>query len=915
MRVTFFILMLLTSLATFAQKGTVSGTLTDKDLQNEPLPFASVSLKGTTIGVSTDNDGKYSLSAKPGDYVLVLSFVGYQTVEVPITLKADETITVDRALGSGSVTLQDVQVQTAVNRQKESALLLEQKNAVEIKQNIGAQELSRKGVTDVATAVTKTTGITKQEGSGNIYVRGLGDRYNSTTLNGLPIPSNDPEKKNITLEIFPTEIVEYVSIDKVYNNRIYGDFAGGNVDIVSKEHRGDAYVRVDAGSSINSNAVSNSDFRLSGRPNSFGFSTINQPANPLGAYNYNTLVLEEKNPVAGSFGISGGKTYSVGKEGKLSVFATGAFGNDYLSLEDGRSWADINGAGFASKRFDDYRSYTYATNTTGMANVAYKISADHKLNFNSLFINSSNLETEEYRGYSVDWAEDGKGFVRRSTYSKTALWINQLLGSHRITDRIKGNWAVGYNIVHDVQPDRMTNKMKIQDNGLVTINSISAPDNNRYFQDLDEKELTALASLDYKFAGDGSGEYAGKVTVGYSGRFKNRRLEATQFNFDTNAAFLSQQVDPNNLDQFYNAANLAAGWFQISTFRGDVSAPNPLVPQYYEGDMTIHAGFASAEYKVNEKLTGVIGIRAEQITQDVEWATILSDGDNKLEKTAILPSLTLKYALNDKQNLRFAASKTYTLPQFKERAPFAYEEITQVKIGNKDLYASDDYNVDLKWEFFPKADEVFSVTAFGKLIQNPINDVIIASSTNDMSWLNTGDVGTAVGAEIEARKILWGGFEGSNAKLTGGLNLSYLHTEQDLDAAKVRKETTFEAEFTNKKSAFTGASDFLANADISFLKEWNEKQGNFMATLAFNYFSDRIYSLGINQRGNLVDKAVGTLDLILKSKLNRHFGVGLSARNLLDPTIERVQENRSGDVLAQTYKKGVNVGFSVNYTF
>ena len=164
---------------TFAQKGTVSGVLTDQDMNNEPLPFANVLIKGTSIGSTTDIDGKYSLTVDPGTYTLELSFIGYQTIEVPITIKAGQNVTVNKALTAGDgVMLKDVVVTGTTSREKESALLLEQKEAVEIKQSIGAQELSRKGVSDVATAVTKTTGITKQEGSGNIFVRGLGDRYN-----------------------------------------------------------------------------------------------------------------------------------------------------------------------------------------------------------------------------------------------------------------------------------------------------------------------------------------------------------------------------------------------------------------------------------------------------------------------------------------------------------------------------------------------------------------------------------------------------------------------------------------------------------------------------------------------------------------------------------------------------------------
>lgn len=152
------------------------------------------------------------------------------------------------------IALDEVVITTTVKKESQEALLVEQRKALEIKQSIGAQELSQKGVSDVATAVTKTTGISKQEGTGTIYVRGLGDRYNSSSMNGLPLPSNDPQRKNIDLDIFTTDIVEYISIDKVYNSKMYGDFAGGNVDIVSKDYNGNGFLALGVKSSVNSNA-------------------------------------------------------------------------------------------------------------------------------------------------------------------------------------------------------------------------------------------------------------------------------------------------------------------------------------------------------------------------------------------------------------------------------------------------------------------------------------------------------------------------------------------------------------------------------------------------------------------------------------------------------------------------------------
>ncbi|QYS92093.1 carboxypeptidase-like regulatory domain-containing protein [Flavobacterium covae] len=200
MRFKFSLLFLFFTILTWAQKATITGTVSDKDLNNEALPFANVVLKGTSIGTTTDLQGKYKLSVPSGMHILVFSFLGYETKEVKVTINAEEIKEINQILGSGSVTMEDVVVKATVSREKETALLLEQKNAVEMKQIMGAQEMGRKGISDAQAAVTKISGISKQEGVKNVFVRGLGDRYNSTTLNGFPIPSEDPEYKNISLD-------------------------------------------------------------------------------------------------------------------------------------------------------------------------------------------------------------------------------------------------------------------------------------------------------------------------------------------------------------------------------------------------------------------------------------------------------------------------------------------------------------------------------------------------------------------------------------------------------------------------------------------------------------------------------------------------------------------------------------------
>lgn len=916
MKIKLIVTLLLISVLGFAQnKGTIMGTLTDKDLNNETLPFANVVIKGTTIGVTTDEVGKYSITIEPGIYTIQFSFLGYETIEEKVEVKSGERVTMNKALGSGNYQLQDVVIQNTVNREKESAILMDQKKAIEIKQSIGAQELSRKGVTDVATAVTKTSGITKQEGSGNIFVRGLGDRYNSTTMNGLPIPSNDPEKKNLNLEIFSTDIVESISIDKVYSSRLFGDFAGGNVDIISKDYKGKGFVKVEIGSKVNTNALAEDNFKLQKGYTDFGFGSASIPNNPISSYRFNTLQLESRNPVAGSFGISAGKNFNVGSNGKLNVFGTANFSTDYSSITEG-SVKSINGMGVPNKDFKDFTSMSYTSNFTGMATIGYKINSNHKISFNSIFINTASLSKDEYTGYFVDGAEDNNGFIRRNKYDKNTLWINQLLGDHKLNDRSKFNWGVSYNKITGDQPDRTQNTLNLQPSGEYTLLGQSASNNHRYFQKLDETELATNLSIDYKFRKNAEGDYNGKITTGYSVKIKQRNFEATQFNFKPNNNHLADVVDINNLDLFFNQQNYNNDFFEISTFRGDSFTPNSTKPQFYKGNLFVNGGYLNTEYKFN-KLTAVLGLRGEYLLQKVEWNTSLDPvgGNDKLDKIAFLPSLILKYELNEKQNLRFAFSKTYTLPQFKERALFIYEEVNESKIGNPNLYESDDYNLDIKWEMFPKSEEVISFTAFGKYIQNPINEVTIVSATNDVSYVNTGDYGYVAGAEVEFRKQIFNLNEENAKKLSAGINASYLYSNQELNSAKVIKETDYNVAFTNKESKLTGASDFLLNADVSFLSEWNNKESNLTSTLAFTQFSDRVYSIGTNNRGNQVDKAFGSLDFITKIKLNKSLGLGFVAKNLLNPTINRVQENNSGDVNVLSYKKGATVSLGINYQF
>ena len=923
MKLKFLFVLLFICSFSFAQNGTVTGTILDKEFNEEPLPFANVTIKGTSFGSSTDDMGKYSISLKPGSYTLVIAYLGYETKEIPFSIKVKENKVINYTLAADGVQLADVVIVHTVTKESEQALLQEQQKAVEIKQAIGAEEISKKGISDVAAAVAKTTGISKQEGSGSIYVRGLGDRYNSTTLNGLPLPSNNPSNKNISLDIFSTDIVEYIGIDKTYNYKNYGDFAGANVDIVSKNYKGSGLLEIGTGFSGNSNALSQNKFYLQDGPKFNGFSNEPIPNDPLAGYNFSTSW--DKNgttPIGSSLYILGGDSFDVGANGKLSFFLNTSFDNNYNFTEGVRRGSVEASNGIAKKDF--YRmSYNYSTSSNAMANINYKINNNHNLRINSMFINSTSQKHEEYTGVIdiFDNATEGGGFVRRSTFDRTSLLVNQLLGEHKFGARTVFDWGLSYNMLTNVIPDRMQNTFtpSIQSNPSSPLvpSDLNQADNHRFFQEMTDDELAGNFALSYKFGKKDDDTYKGKFTAGYSARYKEINFDATQFNFAISRTISQPTIDLNNIDGYFNQNNLDAGLFSIRTFRGDYSNPIALKPQNFNGQQIISAGYGAIEYQFTPKLFVIGGFRSEYIIQDIFYDTSLKQGKNKSDTMEYLPSLTAKYELSEKQNLKFAASKTYTLPQFKERAPFLFEEIGQSYFGNPFLYNSTDYNFDLKWEYFPKNGEVISVTGFGKYIQNPINEIIVASATNDISWANSGEKATGIGAEVEVRKNLFtreNTTTNQKTNLNLGVNVSYLNTNQDLDAAKVNRETngTITAFFTEKNSRLTGASDLLANVDLGFSKDFSEEK-SLSATLAAAYFSDRVYSLGSSRKGNLVDSEVITLDFVFKFKFNKNLGIGFNAKNLLDPTIERKQEIQN--VIVDSYKKGRNFSLSMKYTF
>lgn len=942
-KITFTILLLISCFLGYAQNGTISGKVQDKEVNNDPLPFANISIKGTTKGTTSDFDGLYQITnIEPGTYTLVFSFVGYETKEIPnVVVNAGKTTTIDVILGANAASLDAVVITTTTRKVSEAALLLEQKKAVDIKQSIGADELAKKGVGDAAGAVSKISGVSKQEGSSNVYVRGLGDRYLNTTFNGLPLPANDINKKNIELSLFASDVIENVSISKAYSSIQYGDFAAGNVNIDSKDYKGKGYLEAFAGTSINTNAIGE-NFVVSEGSGFFGdYARHNQ--NPFAVVLSHGVDPEDvSTPININFGISGGKSWNFENDSRLSVFGTVSFENAY----EYRRGEATDFTTVEKKAFQDAEEFEYSTTTTAMGTVNYKINDKNKLKFNSLFINSSTNEV----GY---FGIDGKGrnrdailntdegfYQMNAQFDQNQVYVNQLIGNHK-SEKFELDWAAGYNVVYAKQPDRkrisIENYQFALDNDPTTNPTFFSNvdyDNQRYFQDIDDTEFNGRLNLNYEVNKNF------KLNLGYNGRSKERNFENIRYGYDIIDSDFAI-TDVNNLNSVFTPANLnltSGGIYEIKVINSFPGLSNTNRPgsaeNTYKGNLDLFAGYANAEIKTGKWLI-VPGIRVESFDQSINYDVINLGNNGNSTASAyenfILPSVNIRYALTEEQNLRLSASRTVSLPEFKETAPFVYIDVTNRIGGNPDLLGSSNpnfinvsdvaysnvLNFDLKYEWFFGKGEIFSVSAFAKQISDPVNRVVAFDATGTQRYFRTGEKADVYGVEIEIRKNL---LQDKNEEtlLSAGLNTTIMHTEQDLFDVI---QGTYSVNFRNDSEQLQGASPFILNADISYAPTF----GSYKPTgnLVFSYFSDRIDALGSGQLGNIIEKSVPTLDFILKNEITEDFEINFSIKNLLNPKVKYVRETSEGDVLVTStngkgisnYDRGRNLGLQLKYKF
>ena len=886
-KVFFFILLLVLSTMT-AMAGNIKGTVLDKQTK-EPLTGATIQITGTAQGVVADIDGNYTLNVNDGTYTITVRYIGYKDILLnSIKVKAETLLNFE--MESDAQALGEVSVVAKKNLEGERALQMERQKATLAIENLGAKEMSIKGISNVEEGVKKITGISIAS-AGQLIVRGLGDRYSTTTLNGLPIASPNPDNKLIPLDIFPASTVQNITVSKVYDASAFADYSGAHIDISTKENVGSDFLSISFNAGGKFNTLGKDFYRMDRDGSLFKTPSLDQKLIDMSLTDFeeyarhnrlfNTSFQVSKKTALPEFGgnIGFGKRFTLGGN-EVSVLGSIGVSND-LQTMDNASIRTLEATGNTLNEFN-YDSYSNELKIAALGNLGYSFRTSDHIGYT--FFYARNAIDTYMRREGVDY-EDHHLIGSNNVTHIYSLQNHQVNGKHYFGKQWDLNWSGSYSKTSSDEPDRRQ-VMFIREDDQIKLFKLNRQETMRYFGSLNEDEWVGDLTASYRF-GDNN-----KLQAGFTYKDKNRDYMGTRFYYNLNK--LNPTItDIYDTDSFLNMENVENGSITIDRKKQPKDS--------YTAGNSIYAGYIATEYYPVAPLLVNLGVRYEISKQ---WVDYYTDGGkaerSELNKNDLFPSLNMKYQMNEKNSLRFAFSRTVTRPSFIEMAPFLYQESygsAQIR-GNADLQNGYNYNIDLRYELFEKNGDMLSITAYYKLLKAPIERVQTLSGGSAVHSFRNADNGMATGVEIEFRKEIV-------KDLRFGVNGSYMYTNVKLPEGGA---------YTNSQRALQGASPYLANADLTYSPAFsNDRQ--LSVALLYNLQGPRIHSVGISGLGDIKQQPVHTLNFTGSYRFNRRFAVKLQVNDLLNQDILFKQEvPTTGDkVEVERFRKGT--GFEVGFSY
>jgi outer membrane receptor protein involved in Fe transport len=941
----------------FAQNGIVRGTVYD-DATGEALIGVTVVVDGTDKGTITDIDGKFEIQLAPETYNLKISYVSYATLNIENTkVTADEVTVLDNIRMKEDVAqLAEVVVTAQAINTTEEALLTVKMKSTNLLDGISSTSFRKIGDSDAASAIKRVSGVSVEDGK-YVFVRGLGDRYTKSTLNGVDIPGLDPDRNTVQMDMFPTSLIDNIIVLKSFTSDLPGDFTGGIVNIDIKDFPEEKTFNISLSGGFNPSMHFNSDYLTydGGDTDFLGFddgtreiptdrSTTNIPLYPevVGRPDSEAglrfrSILESFNPTMAAMRKSSFMDYGMGLNfGNQITRGKSTIGYN-LSLVYKNATEYYEGAEYGrygKGNADEYELQTleyqkgdYGTNNvvlSGLAGIALKRErAKYRINF----LHSQNGESKagvfDFRG-----SEFGAVFEADQNnleYSERSLTNILLAGTHFNKDAsLEIEWKLSPTRSRIEDPDIRFIRYRT-DNGSPTINTeVGLPE--RIWRYLDEDNLAGKidATKKYQLLGKPASLKSGG---GYT--YKTRDYEIQNFQFvpfrvvttgDPNEIFFPENLWPSN-ENGTRGTRYEPGFLPFNTNKFDAQVENIAL-------------YASNEFALTTFLKAVLGLRVETYKQyytGLNQEGLALDDEEVLDDLDFFPSVNLIYALTETQNLRFSYSRTVARPSFKE-ASYAQifdpltgrifiggfsEDVDQVTgevFWDGNLTASKIDNLDLRWEIFQKRGQTFSLGGFYKTFDRPIEIVQYVIAPNNFQPRNVGD-GKALGVEFEARQRL--GFISKmldNFTINGNVTFTYSEIEMGLTEYNARVRKARSGETIDRTRDMAGQAPYLINTGVSY----NGVENGLEAGLFYYVQGRTLTYVGIAEKPDVYSVPFHSLNFNANKTFGpaKKFQLGVNISNLLGSKRKLVFESfKAKDQVFSRLDPGTNITLKLAYSF
>lgn len=919
-RTLFTILFVILSTAVFAQNGRISGTVSDKKT-GETLIGVSVRLAGTTKAVGTDVEGKYSIGGLiDGKYSLEVSYIGYaKKMITDIEVKGNSLTTLNIVLEEAGSTLNQVTITASYKQESVNSLYAQQKNSALISDGISSDQIKKSPDKNTSEALKRVSGATIQDNK-FVIVRGLSDRYNTATLDNSTLPSTEPNRKAFSFDIVPSNLVDKITISKTATPDLPADFAGGAVQITTKDIPDQNFLSVGIGAGYNTQSTFK-DFLLT-QKNTLNYLGFDDGSKQLASnFPSKTRIVSGLTPTRNiSSLLSLPNDFSVRNNaalptqnyqfniGRVKRFENNNRFGALFSLTYRNSqqiYQDVQRQFYVFDYNDN--KYAFSTNLGALANFAYSF-GKNKISFKNIYNRTYDDNYTERTGIN-NGSTSVNRFYAYDILQKSLL-KSTLEGEHQVgTKNNKLKWTASFSNVLNNQPNQTkinyAKPIASQNDPSVAyqanVTSIGK-ENTRLFTDLDENIYSADVNYSTPFK---LFKASSTFKIGAGGQYRDRTFNARfigaelQTNIDPALFDAIRKLPP---DQIFSPSLIRQGVYQLR----EVGQP----ADSYDANSTTAYGYAMLDQKYGEKVRVVYGVRAENYQVQLNAPKPLVD-DTKLD---ILPSVNFTYAVNAKSNLRASYYRTLARPEFRELALSSFYdfELLANQAGNPNLKRTAIDNADIRYEIYPGTGEILSFSVFYKHFTNAIEsyryDVL---STPDISYFNTRKAET-YGFELEARKNL-SFINGSDAMKN---TLAYVN----FSLIKSKVQNPDDQNYIDKTRPMVGQSPYVINAGLQHTTFNNKLNFN----LLYNKIGRRIIQAsGINFPStweaprNVFDFQAGYKVLKNKGELKFNASDILNERSTIyfDYNKNKKYDKTGGDETFVSYKPGTNLSLSFAYTF